>query len=224
VFIVIKYSLFECEEKISKIQKTLICWEQANYDSFPWRETNSDFHALIAEMMLQRTKAEQVLNIYQEFVEKYPSIMKAVKADPKEVRRLLKPLGLNWRIDNIIKLIELLGKKGKVPHNYSELLELPGIGQYVASAYLTLHKNECLPLIDSNAVRLWGRLFGLEINRESRRNKKFIELVKKITPSKNCRLFNLGVLDLTRKICKTIPNHNKCPLNLICEYYFQSKE
>jgi A/G-specific adenine glycosylase len=169
--------------------------------------------------MLQRTKAEQVLPVYQNFISKYKTIAEATKAIKDDIREILNPLGLKWRIEKIIELIEKRGILNTIPDNYEDLLELPGVGDYIASAYLSIHKGECRSLIDSNAVRLWGRIFGIQTDSETRKKKEFKKLVELITPAQNHRIFNLGVLDITRKICKSNPQHLICPLKEICIFY-----
>lgn len=200
-----------------KIQKTLIQWGKENFKQFPWRETDNIFHALIAELMLQRTRAEQVVPVYEMFQLKYPSL-EAVEVDEEDLRNILKPLGLNWRIQNIIDITKSLVETGKVPEDYDELTQLRGVGDYSASAFLSFHRNLCYPIIDSNAVRLWGRVFGLDIRLETRRKKSFKELVREITPEECCRDFNYAVLDLTRSVCKTKPLCNACPLTDFCNF------
>jgi len=169
--------------------------------------------------MLQRTRAEQVIPVYKSFVKNYPNINDAVSADEEEIREMLGSLGLKWRIENILLLIKELEEREDVPEKYEELVELPGVGDYIASAFLSLHLDRYQPIIDSNAVRLWGRIFGLTTDKGTRRKKDFRELVDKITPSQDYRIFNLGVLDFTRKICKSRPLHSNCPARKICEYY-----
>ncbi|MCK4814944.1 hypothetical protein KA005_04165 [bacterium] len=210
---------FSEDVKIRKIREILIDWESENYEDFPWRNTGNKFHALVAELMLQRTRAGQVLDVYKKFVVTYPDLESAFLANKNEIRDILSPLGLNWRIEKIISLIEKLVLLGVIPENYDELIKLPGVGDYIASAYLSFHIGKCRPIIDSNAVRLCGRIFNLEIRPETRRNKRFRELVHRITPSKECRIFNYGVLDFSRKICKYKPFHRKCPLKKMCGYY-----
>jgi len=169
--------------------------------------------------MLQRTKAEQVLVVYKKFVVNYPDLESASRANKDEQKEILRPLGLNWRIKKIIDLIEKVAELQRVPETYDELIELPGVGDYIASAFLSFHTEQSRPIIDSNAVRLWGRIFNFKIRPETRRKKSFRELVHRITPSKECRIFNYGVLDFSRKICKPKPFHLKCPLKKICSYY-----
>jgi len=193
-------------------------WGRAHYENFPWRETPSHFHALVAELMLQRTKAEQVLPVYNDFVKLCPSLKSAKNVTDTQIRDKLKSLGLNWRIDNIVKLTKTLSEKGHVPIEYESLIRLPGVGPYVASAFLSFHTDQRHFIIDSNAVRLWGRIFGLETDAETRRKKWFRELVDDITPDKAFRCFNYAVIDITRAICKPKPLCNACPLNEFCCY------
>lgn len=210
-------------DRIDVIRSILIEWGRENFDNFPWRTTHNHFHALIAEVMLQRTKAEQVLPIYSSFVTRYKTVHNA-SANSSSIIELLKPLGLNWRIKKIIELInELDLRGGKIPNNYTGLIELSGVGSYVASAYLSFHLGIKASIVDSNAVRLWSRFFGLKKNGEMRRKKELLMLVDEITPEIGNKNFNYAVLDLTRKICKSKPLCNDCPLSCYCEYYKQHK-
>jgi len=210
---------FSEDVKIRNLREILIDWESENYEAFPWRNTNNKFHALVAELMLQRTKAAQVRDVYTKFAATYPDLESASHAMKDEIRDILSPLGLNWRIKNIISLIDKLVLLGVIPENYDELIKLPGVGDYIASAYLSFHIGKCRPIIDSNAVRLWGRIYGFTTGPETRRKTWFKELVKKITPETECKTFNYGVLDFTRKICKTNPQHTDCPFTELCVYY-----
>jgi len=205
-------------DDIENIQDAMIRWENENYQAFPWRETDNHFHALIAEMMLQRTKAEQVLPIYNEFIHLYSSLEKLTEDRESQLRTLLKPLGLNWRINNIVKTISILSEQMEIPVEYDSLTKLPGVGQYVASAFLSFHTKQRHPIIDSNAVRLWGRVFGFQTDSETRRKKWFRELVDVISPQNDIRLFNYAILDVTRAICKGKPLCSDCPLSDICQY------
>jgi len=170
--------------------------------------------------MLQRTKAEQVVSIYNSFVIRYQTPHDAAIEDPSKILAMLRPLGLNWRIRKIAELIlELNRRAGMVPDKFDSLVELPGVGAYAASAYLSLHLGVRAAIVDSNAVRLWSRVFGLEKNGEMRRKKELLVLADRMTPRQGFRDFNYAVLDHTRKICKAKPLCNVCSLNCYCEYY-----
>lgn len=93
------------------------------------------------------------------------------------------------------------------------------VGDYVASAFLSLHSNQREVLVDSNIVRFYSRFFGFEANAETRRQKWFKELAEKVTPNKNCKQFNYGLLDFTRKVCKAKkPLCDACLVAKKCEF------
>jgi A/G-specific adenine glycosylase len=203
---------------ITEIQRIIMEWGKKNYKDFPWRYTTNKFHALLAEIMLQRTRAEQVLPIFEKFALLYSTPLSASKEDPAKIRAILQGLGLKWRIETMIKFIETVNEKGFLPDKYEKLILLPGVGHYVASAFLSLHNNIRMPIIDSNVVRLYTRVFGLVEKKEMRRNRSFECLVDKLTPIDEFKSFNYSILDFTRAICRPKPLHDNCPLSVICEF------
>ncbi|MBT4286384.1 MAG: hypothetical protein HOD92_03540 [Deltaproteobacteria bacterium] len=210
------------KQSLNDIQNKLIRWGKDNYATFPWRTTNNHFHALIAELMLQRTRAEQVVPIYNKFTNIVPTF--STRFEHKIMRDLLLPLGLTRRIEYIILLIDKIACKKSVPDGYDKLVSLPGIGDYTASAFLSFHLDQRFPIIDSNAVRLWCRLSGVSYTGNTRRIKWFKELVNDITPYKNVKEFNYAVIDLSRLICQRKPICHPCPLKKYCTFSKIQKE
>src|SRR5579863_7796199 len=82
--------------KLIFLRSVLWKWARRNCASFPWRHTRNLFHGLAAEVMLQRTKAEQVVPVYSEFVRLFPTPKDAAKGRRNRFEKLLKPLGLEW--------------------------------------------------------------------------------------------------------------------------------
>ena len=203
--------------KLATLHKRLFDWGKTHYLDFPWRNTTNRFHAIIAEIMLQRTNAKQVVPVFNSFTETYTRCLDVVNEDPVKLERLLQPLGLSWRTRKIIQLSKVLHEKGeKIPDSKQDLIKLPGIGEYISNAYLSFFRDIRAPIIDRNAVRLWGRICGFEVDRETHRKKWFIELCWKLTPYDNFKEFNYALLDFTRTVCKRKPMCNECPLNSIC--------
>jgi len=208
---------------IEEIQVALIKWGRKNWEEFAWRTTCNQFHVLIAEVMLQRTRAEQVEDVYQKFCSLYSTPRDAMNDDPEKIRELLRPLGLRWRSEKILELIKTLCHTGNnIPQDMKQLMCLPGVGSYVASAYLSLHAGVRMSIIDSNVVRLWGRVFGFETDPETRRKRWFVDLADEITPTEDFKDFNYAILDLTRNLCKTKPLHDLCPLTSVCKFYVKA--
>lgn len=201
-------------EKIHYFQNEIIEWGKQNYSAFPWRESKNKWHCLVAEVMLQRTRAEQVVPAYQQFCVKYPGPEDYVKDNNADV---FKNLGLKWREKQLKELAKILSVRG-IPDDREELLKLPGVGDYIAAAYRSLHRNIRDVIIDSNVVRIYGRFFGFETDPETRRKKWFKELTDQITPEEYFKDFNYGLIDFTREVCKPRPLCEICKLKIKCQY------
>lgn len=203
----------------SKLGEKLLKWWVTNQRKFPWRETHDPYRILVSELLLHRTRAEQVAPVYTKFVEKYPRIEEAAASNLDEVKKLLHPLGLLWRTKLLHELFVLLLKKyqAKIPLQKDELESLPGISHYIAGAVRCFAFGCPEPLLDTNTVRVLGRIFELQVTPESRRSKLFQEKAELILDRKNCRKFNYALIDLGALICRPKkPLCNKCPLNKMC--------
>lgn len=206
---------FPTESFKTKFNSEIIFWGRKNFSAFPWRTSCSRFHALIAELMLQRTKAEQVEPIFVKFQKKYPTIESAYN-DLNGVSNLLYPLGLAWRVRKIIELIKEL-QFTDIPNDLEKLVVLPGVGKYSASVFRSCHLGYREAIIDTNIVRIYGRVFGFQVSRETRRKKKFFKIADFMTPEKEFREYNYGLLDFSRIICKIRPQCVNCPIIHLCE-------
>jgi len=201
------------EPNIPTVQKILLNWIESNYDQYPWREEQDPIFALVAEIMLQKTRADNVLPVYNRIKEKYPTLKKIKQASEEQLLEELYPLGLRKRNLNLVHLLKNLDK---VPETKKELIKLKGVGEYTANAFLSLHQGINQPITDTNALRLWTRVFDKPWTSKDYQSKDFIEFTRNITPNKDFKDFNYAVLDLARKICKPKPKCTMCPLNEEC--------
>jgi len=196
-------------------------WGEDNLREFPWRETRNPYHLLMAEFMLIRTQAKQVVPVYREFLERYPSLDDLSAATREDVADILQPLGLSWRIDRVCETAQVLRDKfdGEVPRSRESLTSLPGVSQYIAAAVRCFSYGKPEALIDTNTVRITGRLFGLEIKSSSRRNSRFQCLISDLSDPDEPRLYNFSMLDLGAKICTSrSPDCPSCPLTALCSH------
>lgn len=208
------------EQTASYVRRKLLAWGRVDFEDFPWRKSTDEFHALIAEILLQRTKASQVISTYLNFVETYPDPASLAHADVAEVEEVIRPLGLKWRAKLLVQLGNALEQQdGRVPDEQQALKGLPGVGAYVSTAYLSLHRNKRSPIVDSNIVRFYGRFFGFDTGPETRRNRALIGLAECLTPPRKSREFNYALIDFTRNICRPKPVHRICPLKAKCHLW-----
>jgi len=212
--------------RIELFRTRLLLWFEKNRRAYPWRNTRDPFRVLIAEMMLQRTKAEQVLNIYNKFFSEFDSPNEVVRTDFKKLQKILRPLGLRWRIKNFKDVCKSLIKNfdGKIPDTRSKLITLPGVGEYVAGIVLSVGFNKPEWIVDSNVVRVFKRYFGILTTKEGRRDKHVIKLAQAYIKTREPKKANLALLDFTALICAPRkPRCTICPLFHTCHYYSFSR-
>jgi A/G-specific adenine glycosylase len=197
---------------ILKIRKLILRWGKANFKNFPWRKPEKRWHALLAEILLQRTRVISVVPVYEQFVSKYPEPYDLAKASLEEIETLIYPLGLRWRAPLIKQLAETISKLGYVPDSLDGLLELPAVGSYAAAAYLGFHGGKRAVIIDANVVRWLCRLVDRPYDGETRRKKWLIDLANDVTPNRKWTEFNYAVLDFTMQICAKVPRCSICPI------------
>jgi len=206
-------------DEIKTLQINLLQWGTENFRHYPWRETRDPYKILIAEILLHRTKAEQVVPLYKEFIGNFPSINSVAVANFKNIREILASAGLFWRIELIHKMAKQIHTEfnGRIPFKKLDLLSLPGVGEYIASAVRCFAWGCPEIIADTNTVRITGRIFGVEVNDGTRRNKKFHSLMKNLMAKSHPREFNYALLDLGAVICLPHnPSCAKCPLITIC--------
>ena len=212
----------------SVVGKRLIEWWLKNSRSYPWRETSDPYRIVIAEIMLQRTRADQVLPVYLDFVEEFPTIFDLARASENEISSFFKKLGLLWRAAIVKKMADLVVERydGILPRNKKELLQIPGIGEYISNAILAFAYGQPAIVVDSNVCRIVVRLYGLKIPGEARRNRTVRELSSKMLPSKqNSRSLNLALLDFAALVCKPLrPLCLECPIRSGCDYYHKKSK
>jgi len=208
-------------EDIWMLRKNLVRWFRNNRREYPWRDTKDPFKFLIAELMLRRTKADQVKPVYEVFLEKFPDIKSIISADANNIKEILYPLGLRKRFPIIILLAKELMEHHNciVPIKKEELKKLPGVGDYSAGALLSIVFKKREWIVDSNIVRLFSRYFDIKHKGEGRRDSNIVSIAKEYISKGNPKKSNLAILDFAALICRPKkPQCNLCPLEEICSY------
>ena len=206
--------------KVAEYRRKIKKWGQENYRDFPWRRTRDPYEVLLAEIMLHRTQAPQVKEVYQEFVRCYPNVETLARAACEELETNLYSLGLRWRTHLIQKLAsDILGRfDGRVPQSKDDMTSLPGVSDYICSAVRCFAWNLPETLIDTNTVRVIGRLYNLTVRDSSRRDPQFRRLIADLVDPTEPRVYNYALLDLADTICtkRQPPDHDHCPLIEFC--------
>lgn len=206
-------------------QRQLINWYKSEQREFPWRKTSDPYKVLVAEKLLQQTKARKlVVDIYLELIRVYPAPEALAQADLDALYKLIEPLGLRYRANELIAMATEIVERhhGVVPSDLKDLLQLSGIGQYCARAVVCFAYKQPIAIVDTNVARWLHRLCGITepLPANPARKKYLYKLVTDILPpEESARDFNLAILDLcTLVCCSSNPKCYDCPLQKYCSY------
>ncbi len=213
-------ALQRMEASVDVLERTFAGQAAACY---PWRETGDPFRILMSELMLVRTRADLVVEVYREFIERYDGPVALASAPPGEVERLVEPLGLLKRLPYYRQAARYLVEHhaGAVPANREDLKRVPGVGPYTADAVLAFAFD--LPRVpaDVNVLRWLSRLTGLPMTHASKGSAELRSLMPNLEPLGGRKAYKL--LDFTRDVCRSRrPRCDKCPVKDHCAWYAES--
>jgi A/G-specific adenine glycosylase len=217
------YSVPEILDYLSvhTLRNDLLCWWRHGRRSFPWRETRDPYKVLVAEVLLHRTRADQVVPLYELLLVRFPDVQALAKSRPDELLRLLHSAGLQWRWKLLHAMsVELEARfNGQIPEDSAQLISLPGVSHYIASAVRCFAFGYPDAILDTNTVRVTGRLLGLVTTDSSRRSRLFRDILQSLIDPDNPRDFNFALIDFAATICTAkSPLHLECPLRGHCHF------
>lgn len=201
------------------IRRRLLHWWRSNARDFPWRHESDPYRVLIAEVLLRRTQAKQVVPVYRRFLLAFPDMRSLGVGQPRRIRGLLRPLGLRWRAENVVRLGRSM-RKSDLQHidGSHHLRLLPGVGEYVESAVRCFSLGQPVPVIDTNTARVAVRLFGIQPRGEPRRAPLVRTALERLVRGDSPKRVNWALLDLAALVCRArVPLCSCCPLEGFCK-------
>jgi len=196
-------------------------WFSLQSRSFPWRFYTSAWTVLLAEMLLLRTRADVVARFIPAIVERFPTSTAMAEASKQDVEDSLRPLGLRWRARRLHDMAQVIVASygGVVPKAYDDLISLPGVGPYVASATHSALTGSGVLLTDANTVRVAKRVAGLDLEGDVRRTKKIQAAIALLIGGPSMLVDWLAVVDLAATVCVARnPRCEICPIRSLCAY------
>lgn len=189
----------------------------------PWKSTKDPYLIWISEIILQQTQVSQGKKYFQRFVSLFPSVQILADATLDAVLKQWEGLGYNSRARNLHKaaniIVEVYG--GIFPTDYNQILSLPGVGDYTASAISAFAFGKTVIAVDTNVERWVSRYLGIEGYKSSTSLRKDVKAyllpIVKQEPSDICNqaFINFGAL-----MCKSrLPICDSCPISDSCYAY-----
>jgi A/G-specific adenine glycosylase len=204
-----------------QFQAQLLDWYGRHKREMPWRAPRGQFsdpyHVWLSEIMLQQTTVTAVKPYFEKFIRIWPSVHDLAAADTDDVMHAWAGLGYYARARNLHKCAKVISSErgGEFPKTYEELLKLPGIGPYTASAIASIAFNQDVVAVDGNVERVVARFFAVTepIPKSKPRLKALAEDIGKENSSPTD--FTQAFMELGATICT--PKSPKCVLCPVME-------
>jgi A/G-specific adenine glycosylase len=127
----------------------------------PWRRPGAGpWAVLVSEIMLQQTPVSRVLEVYLEWLRRWPTPVELAADSPGAAVRAWGRLGYPRRALRLHAAATAITVEhgGQVPAELDALLALPGIGEYTARAVAAFAFRARVPVVDTNVRRVLHRL------------------------------------------------------------------
>lgn len=209
--------------KGKEIRRRLTRWYLKNHRALPWRETHDAYRIWVSEVMLQQTQVKTVLPYYEAFVLRFQDVTTLAGARQQTVLKAWEGLGYYARCRNLHHAAKVVRDEhaGKIPDDMEVFRKLPGVGEYIAAAVMSIAFNQPFAVVDGNVKRVLARLFEIDapVNR-SNTLKIFRSVAQTLLDSDQPGTFNQAVMELGAMICKPrTPDCVQCPVHSVCEAY-----
>jgi endonuclease-3 len=182
----------------------------------------NQFTLLISVVLSAQCTDVNVNNVTKDIYKKYYTPEHFVKLGEKKIRNLIKRIGLfNNKAKNIHSLSKILVNKynSKIPDQFEELIELPGVGRKTANVVLNEAFNKPTIAVDTHVFRVGNRTGLSKGNSPAQVEKQLLNIL----PNQHLKKAHHLILLHGRYICKARkPLCNKCIINKICLYKHKS--
>jgi A/G-specific adenine glycosylase len=200
-------------------RKILLDWYRARSNGYPWRRTADPYAVLVSEVMLQQTQASRVAPVFETFLVRFPSVRALARASRPDVIRAWGGLGYVRRAVALHEAARTIVRDhaGRVPAGVGELLSLPGVGPYTASAVASIAFGATVAAVDTNVRRITARYVrGLEPD-EVGATTLAADAASWVDPVRPGD-WNQALMDLGREVCRPAPRCQACPLASGCRF------
>jgi A/G-specific adenine glycosylase len=205
---------------IAPVREALLEWYSLNHRELPWRETTDPYAILVSEVMSQQTQLDRVLDPWEAFLERWPTVEALAAADRGEVVGFWSDQRLGYN-NRARYLHEAAGQvldefDGEFPRTPEGLQELMGVGPYTANAVASFAFNDGDAVADTNVERVLYRAFDVPDD-----DVAFEAAARELMPAGESRRWNNAIMELGGLACEPTPacDAAECPWREWCVAY-----
>ncbi|KAK2774940.1 g-specific adenine glycosylase [Colletotrichum kahawae] len=199
----------------------------------------------ISEIMLQQTRVAVVIDYWNRWMGRWPTIQDLAAAEPEDVLGAWRGLGYYSRATRIHEAAKLVvgdaARAGLMPADTAELeAKVPGVGRYTAGAISAIVFGRAAPMVDGNVLRVLSRQLGVFGNVKT--DKATIDLLwaaadalvkavardaagddgrdgEEAPTSDRPGRWGQALMELGSTVCTPKPNCGECPITTTCRAY-----
>lgn len=220
--------MIKTPQEIRRFHSQLLTWFDKNQRQLPWRQNQHPYRIWVSEVMLQQTQVNTVLDFYQKFMNRFPTLASLAAADPEEVLKYWEKMGYYARARNLHRAAQKVMQNfdGKIPDDYQQFRRLPGVGEYIAAAVLSLAFNQPCAVVDGNVKRVLARRLLIEtpVNQPPAK-REFQNLADHLLDRERPAQYNQAMMELGALICRPQkPLCTECPVQSGCKAFESDRQ
>ena len=205
---------------LASLPAALLPWYDREKRSLPWRDIVTPYRTWVSEIMLQQTRVQAVLPYFERFMAAAPDVPALAELAEDRLLSLWQGLGYYSRARSLHRAARVMVDQygGCLPDTYTDLIQLPGIGDYTAGAILSIAFNQAVPAVDGNVLRIAARLTACGDNVLDTRTRQHVrDALAAIMPADRPGDFNQAMMDLGAAVClPKNPSCESCPAASLC--------
>lgn len=145
---------------VPALHDAVLDWYDDHARELPWRgAAASPWSVMVSEFMLQQTPVARVLPVHTAWLDRWPTPAALADESTGEAVRMWGRLGYPRRALRLHAAAVAIVERhdGEVPTSYDDLLALPGVGDYTASAIASFAFGQRHVVLDTNVRRVLAR-------------------------------------------------------------------
>ncbi|XP_075364775.1 adenine DNA glycosylase isoform X2 [Mycteria americana] len=221
--------LFSDPAEIEALRGSLLAWYDKCKRDLPWRtlaatEPDADRRAYavwVSEIMLQQTQVATVIDYYNRWMQKWPTLQALAQASLEEVNELWAGLGYysrGKRLQEAARKVvsELAGRMPRTAEDLQKLL--PGVGRYTAGAIASISYGQATGVVDGNVIRVLCRLRCIGADSSSPAViDRLWDMANVLVDRSRPGDFNQALMELGATVCvPKAPLCGECPVKQHC--------
>ncbi|NXL62830.1 MUTYH glycosylase, partial [Chordeiles acutipennis] len=222
--------LFSDPAEIDALRGNLLAWYDRRKRDLPWRtlaatELDADRRAYavwVSEIMLQQTQVATVIDYYNRWMQKWPTLQALARASLEEVNELWAGLGYYSRGKRLQEAARKVVSEldGQMPRTAEDLQKLlPGVGRYTAGAIASISYGQATGVVDGNVIRVLCRLRCIGADSSSPAViDRLWDMANALVDRSRPGDFNQALMELGATVCvPKAPLCGECPVKQHCQ-------